>query len=120
MKDIRTVHGRAEDYGNNFEYREKYDVSVARAVANLATLTELCLPFVKVGGIFIAMKGSSLDEVEDAKKAIELLGGKIEKIDKFRLPNSDIERNIIVIRKIKNTPKQYPRKAGMPASKPII
>lgn len=119
LKDISTVHGRAEDFGNNEEYREKYDIAIARAVANLATLTELCLPFVKVGGNFIAMKGSSIEEIEDAKKAIEILGGEIENIDKFMLPETDMERNIVIIKKVKNTPKQYPRRAGIPANKPI-
>lgn len=119
LKNIKTIHGRAEDYGQNEQYREKYDVAVARAVANLATLSELCMPYVKVGGIFIAMKGSNIDEVEEAKKAISLLGGRIEKIENILLPESDIERNIILIRKEKNTPNQYPRKAGTPANKPI-
>lgn len=119
LENIKTVHGRAEDFGQNKECREKYDVAVARAVANLSTLTELCLPFVKVGGSFIAMKGNSTEEFEEAKKAIEILGGKIEKIDKFNLPGTDIERNIVVIKKIDKTPNQYPRKAGTPASKPI-
>ena len=119
LENIKTVHGRAEDFGQNKEYRERYDIAVARAVANLSTLTELCLPFVKVGGSFIAMKGNSTEEFEEAKKAIEILGGKIEKIDKFNLPGTDIERNIVVIKKIDKTPNQYPRKAGTPASKPI-
>lgn len=119
LKDISTVHGRAEDFGNNIEYREKYDIAIARAVANLTTLTELCLPFVKIGGSFIAMKGSSIEEIEEAKKAIEVLGGEIKKVDKFILPETDMERNIVIIKKIKNTPKQYPRKAGIPANKPI-
>lgn len=119
LKNIKTIHGRAEDFGQNKEYREVYDISIARAVANLSTLAELCLPFVKKGGSFIAMKGNSTDEFEEAQKAIELLGGKIEKIDRFNLPGTNIERNIVVIKKINSTPKQYPRKAGTPASKPI-
>ena len=119
LKDISTVHGRAEDVGNNKDYREKYDIATARAVANLSTLTELCLPFVKIGGRFIAMKGSSIEELEEAKKAIEILGGEVEKTVKITLPNSDIERNIIIIKKIKSTPKGYPRKAGIPANKPL-
>lgn len=119
LENIKTVHGRAEDFGQNKEYRERYDVAVARAVANLSTLTELCLPFVKVSGSFIAMKGNSTEEFEEAQKAIEMLGGKIEKIDKFNLPGTDIERNIVVIKKINKTPNQYPRKAGTPANKPI-
>lgn len=119
LENIKTVHGRAEDVGNNTEYREKYDIAIARAVANLSTLSELCLPFVKVGGYFIAMKGSNVEEIEEARKAIERLGGELEKIDNFILPETDMERNIVIIKKIKNTPKQYPRKAGTPANKPI-
>ena len=119
LNDIYTVHGRAEDYGNSIKYRENYDIAIARAVANLSVLAEYCLPFVKIGGIFIAMKGNNIEEIEEAKKAIEILGGKIEKIDTFKLPNTDIERNIIIVRKTRNTPNQYPRKAGIPTNKPI-
>lgn len=119
LKDVFTVHGRAEDYGNNKDYREKYDIAIARAVANLSTLTELCLPFVKIGGKFIAMKGSSVEEINEAKKAIEILGGQVQEINKFVLPESDIERNIVIIKKVRTTPKQYPRKAGTPSNKPI-
>ena len=119
LSNIKTIHGRAEDMANNVLHREMYDVAVARAVANLSTLSELCLPFVKVNGLFISMKGNSIDEVEEAKNAINILGGKIEKIEKIILPETDIERNIILIRKIKNTPNKYPRKAGIPANKPI-
>lgn len=119
LKGIVAVHGRAEDYGKDLKYREKFDAAIARAVANLATLSELCLPYVKVGGVFIAMKGVVSEEFKEAEKAINILGGKIEKIEKIFLPDSDIERNIILIRKERNTPKQYPRKAGTPASKPI-
>lgn len=116
---INTVHGRAEDMAHDLNYREKYDAVTARAVANLSTLSELCLPFVKVGGKFICMKGSSVEEVDEASKALEILGGKIVKIDKFVLPDSDIERNIVIINKVKETPNKYPRKAGTPAKEPI-
>lgn len=116
---INTVHGRAEDMAYDLNYREKYDAVTARAVANLSTLSELCLPFIKVGGKFICMKGSSVEEVDEASKALEILGGKIVKIDKFVLPDSDIERNIVIINKVKETPNKYPRKAGTPAKEPI-
>ena len=118
--NVELVHGRAEDLGQNKEYREKYDISISRAVANLSTLSEYLLPFVKVGGKCICMKGPDSDkEIEDAKKAIDKLGGKIIEIEKFNLPDSDIGRTIIVIEKIKNTPKEYPRKAGIPSKEPI-
>lgn len=119
LKDIKTLHGRAEEVGQNKDFREYFDISTARAVANLSTLSELCLPFVKVGGIFICMKGNDISEVEEAKNAIEILGGKIEQIENFKLPDSDIERNIIIIKKIKPTPNKYPRKPGTPAKEPI-
>ena len=119
LEKTKIVHGRAEDSGRNFAFREKYDVATARAVANLNVLAEYCLPFVKIGGLFICMKGNNIEEVENAKKAIEKLGGKIEKIEKIYLPDSDIERNIIIIRKFKDTPKEFPRKAGVPSKKPI-
>lgn len=113
------VHGRAEDYGKDSKYREKYDIATARAVANMSTLLELCLPFVKVGGKFICMKGNNVEEIEEAKKVLEILGGEIEKIENFIIPDTDIERNIIIVKKVKETPKQYPRKAGTPAKQPI-
>lgn len=120
LKKLDLLHARAENLGNNAEYREKMDVVVSRAVANLRTLTEYTLPFVKKGGIFISMKGpNAQEEIELAKNAIEILGGKIEKIENFKLADNDIERNIIVIRKEKVTPKKYPRKAGIPAKQPI-
>ena len=119
LNDIEVVHGRAEDLAHDLKYREMFDVVTARAVANLATLSELCLPFVKVGGRFICMKGSSVEEVDEASKALEILGGKIIGIDKFVLPDSDIERNIVIIEKIKGTPNKYPRKAGTPAKEPL-
>ena len=120
INNIETIHGRAEEAGRNKQYREKYDISVSRAVANMTTLSEYLIPFVKVGGICICMKGSEIDhELEQAKFAIKELGGKIEKVEKFNLPDSDIERNIVIIKKIKPTPNRYPRKAGMPSKMPI-
>lgn len=119
LKAIKTIHGRAEDIAHQNEYREKYDFVTARAVANLSTLAELCLPFLKVGGTFICMKGSSIDEIEEAKNALKTLGGEIIKIDTFTLPESDIERNIILIKKVQTTSNKYPRKAGVPAKNPI-
>lgn len=120
LNNIKTIHGRAEDVSHETSMREKFDYATARAVANLSTLAELCLPFIKVGGKFICMKGNNInEEVNEAKKAIEILGGKIEKIDNFVIPETDIERNIIIISKVKPTPKQYPRKAGTPAKQPI-
>ena len=120
INNIETIHGRAEEAGQNKQYREKYDIAVSRAVANMTTLSEYLIPFVKVGGICICMKGSEIDhELEQAKFAIKELGGKIEKVEKFNLPDSDIERNIVIIKKIKPTPNRYPRKAGMPSKIPI-
>lgn len=120
LKNIETIHGRAEEFARNKMYREKYDVAVSRAVANLSTLTEYMLPFVKVGGKCICMKGANVkEEVDKAKNAIQELGGKIEKIDNFYLSNNDNERNIIIIKKIKETKSKYPRKAGMPSKEPL-
>ena len=119
LKNIITVHGRAEDVAHQADFREKYDYVTARAVANLSTLSELCLPFLKVGGKFICMKGNSIEELDEAKKALEILGGEVVDIESFMLPSTDMERNIIVIEKIKNTPNKYPRKAGTPAKEPL-
>lgn len=120
LKNIYTLHGRAEDYAKKSEYREKFDVCVSRAVANLSTLSEYCIPFVKVGGSFISYKSSDSDEeINQSHRAIGMLGGKIEKIDKFLLPESDIGRSLIEIKKIKNTPGKYPRKAGVPVKEPL-
>jgi len=120
LDGIRAVHGRAEEYGIKPEFREKYDIAVARAVANLPVLLEYCLPFVETGGIFIAMKGSSTEEVDASKKALAELGGEIENVIETTLPLSDIKRNIILIRKLRQTPTKYPRKAGKPSKEPII
>lgn len=120
LEGIDTMHARAEEAGANPVYRESFDVSVARAVANLPVLLEYCLPLVKTGGIFIAMKGSSTEELEASKKALELLGGRIEEVRELTLPFSDIKRNIIIVRKLRQTPTKYPRKPGKPAKEPLI
>ena len=120
LKDCSTVHSRAEDAGRNKKYREKYDIVTARAVARLSVLAEYCLPLVKIGGVFLAMKSHSEEEEQDAAKAIALLGGTIEKSDTFKLPGTDMERTIIVVRKIRPTPARFPRKAGTPSKTPIV
>ncbi len=120
LKEISAVHSRAEDKGIASDYREKYDISTARAVANLPVLLEYCLPFVRVGGLFIAMKGSSTEEIENSKKALDILGGKIEDILEFTLPFSDIKRNVVIIKKFRQTPTKYPRKSGKPSKDPLI
>lgn len=120
LEKITTVHSRVEDFGKNKKYREEFDIATSRAVANLSTLSEYLLPLVKVGGKVISMKGSLIqEELENSKNAIKILGGKIEKVDEFDLPNSDISRNIVLIDKIKTTPNRYPRKAGEPSKKPL-
>ena len=121
LKDIRGIHGRAEEFVKQKGEREKYDIVTSRAVARLNVLLEYMLPFTKIGGSCICMKANNTEEeLKEAGKAINILGGKIEKVDKIILPESDIERNIIIIKKIKETPNKYPRKAGMPAKEPII
>lgn len=120
LENIETLHGRAEEFGRKEGYRESFDIVVSRAVASLNTLSEYCLPFVKKGGYFIAMKGPEVDEeVELAKNAIDKLGGKIENKKDVHIPFSDLDHNILVIKKVKNTPKQYPRGGGNPRKKPL-
>lgn len=119
LKNITTIHGRAEEFGKNKKERETYDIATSRAVAPLNILLEYLLPLVKVGGTAICMKGSNIEEVENAKNALEILGGQIEKIEEITLPNSDIKRNIIIVKKVKNTPLKYPRKPGTPSKEPI-
>ena len=121
LTNIKAIHGRAEDYAKDAAYREKYDLCVSRAVANLATLSEYCLPYVKVGGMFIPYKSGEIDkEVKGSKKAVKVLGGEIEDVVKFELPGTDIGRSFVKIHKVKNTAKKYPRKAGMPSREPIV
>lgn len=120
IKDIQAIHSRAEEFGKDKTYREKYNVAVSRAVARLNILVEYLLPTVKVGGTCICMKGpDAQEEIREAKNAIQLLGGELEKVEEFTLPDTDIKRTIITIKKTKNTPNKYPRKAGNPAKNPI-
>jgi len=121
LTGIETVHGRAEDAAKKAEYREQFDLSVSRAVANLASLTEYCLPFVKVGGKFVSYKSVSVDEeITQSKKAVYVLGGEIGKVEKFNLPESNMERALVIVEKKRSTPKKYPRKAGMPTKEPLV
>lgn len=120
LRGIRTIHGRAEDFARQKEYRECFDLCVSRAVANLSTLSEYCLPYVKVGGMFVPYKSGKIDEeMEQAQKAVSVLGGAIADVVKFTLGGTDLERSLVVIKKEKSTPKRYPRKAGMPGKEPI-
>ena len=119
LEDIKAIHGRAEDYGKA-EYRECFDVAVSRSVANMTLLTELCMPFVKVGGYFVAMKGPGADsEIEDAKAAIAMLGGKLEQVIEVSIEESDLKHNLVIVKKIKPTQQQFPRKPGAAAKKPL-
>lgn len=121
LTDIKTIHGRAEDYAKQTEYREKFDLCVSRAVANLSTLSEYCLPYVSVDGLFVPYKSGEIDEeMGNSKNAVKILGGKIENVVRFQLPGTEIGRSFVKIKKIKNTAKKYPRKAGLPAKEPII
>lgn len=121
LDNVTCIHSRAEDGGKNKQLREKFDVCVSRAVANLAVLAELCLPFVKVGGVFMALKGPLADtEIEQGKKAISALGGEIVGITEFDIPFTDLNHKIIMIKKVRHTPPQYPRKAGVPSKNPIV
>ena len=120
LENITAIHGRAEEYAKNKQYRETYDLCVSRAVSNLATLSEYCLPYVKTGGYFISYKsGTVQEEVEQAQKAVKILGGKIQNVVYFQLPDSEIQRSLVVIEKIKATPGRYPRKAGTPLKEPL-
>ena len=120
LEEVETIHGRAEDFAKPSMKRESYDVVVSRAVANLASLSEYCLPYVKVGGYFIPYKSGKVDEeLEESKKAVFLLGGKIEEEVKFMLPDSDISRSLIKVKKVNATPKKIPRKSGLATKEPI-
>ena len=120
LNHIETIHGRAEDYAKKTEYRENYDLCVSRAVANLSTLSEYCVPYVKVGGLFISYKSGDIEEeIVKSKPAIKILGAEIENVIKFKLPGTDIHRSFVKIKKLSTTKKKYPRKAGLPAKEPL-
>ncbi len=120
LKEVQAVHGRAEDLGRDVNYRDKFDLCVSRAVANMSVLLEYCIPFVKPDGKFVSYKaGNSKEEIALAKKAVKALNGEIERIQEFELPETDIKRSFVVIKKIGKTPKAYPRKSGTPSKNPI-
>ena len=120
LEDIELIHGRAEDYAKKEEYREQFDLSVSRAVANLASLYEYCIPFVKTKGAFVPYKSGDIkEELKGAEKAVYLLGGKITECKELVLPETDIIRSFVIVDKVKNTSKKYPRKAGLPTKEPL-
>ena len=121
LEKITAIHGRAEEFARKEEYREQFDLCVSRAVANMATLSEYCLPYVKKNGYFIPYKSGAIEEeMETSKKAVGVLGGKIKEVKTFELPDSDIARSLVIIKKEKETPKKYPRSGGKPTKEPII
>lgn len=120
ITNLECIHSRAEDGGRNADLREKFDYCVSRAVARLSVLSEYCMPFVAVGGYFISLKGpDAAEELTEAQNAISVLGGKVEKVVEITIPESDLKHCAVVIKKIKSTPKAYPRKAGTAAKKPL-
>ena len=120
LTDVETVHSRAEELAKNKDYRESYDYCVSRAVANLATLSELCLPFVKVGGYFVSLKGpKAKEEIAAAKKAVSVMGGSLEEVVGYSVDKTDYEHNLVIIKKASPTPARYPRNAPKPAKDPI-
>ncbi|MCI8314170.1 MAG: 16S rRNA (guanine(527)-N(7))-methyltransferase RsmG [Lachnospiraceae bacterium] len=120
LQEIEAIHGRAEDFAKTGVLRETFDICVSRAVANLSILSEYCLPYVKVGGYFISYKSEKVtEEIRMAQNAIQILGGEVSVKKVFLLPNSDIYRNLLMIKKVQNTPKKYPRKAGLPSKEPL-
>lgn len=120
LSGVETIHGRAEDYARPGKLRESFDLCVSRAVANLSTLSEYCLPFLKLNGLFISYKSEKVfEEIEAAERAVTVLGGRLKEQIKFQLPASDIYRNLVIIEKTSKTPGKYPRKAGLPSREPL-
>lgn len=120
LDKIQTIHGRAEDFGRDPLYREQFDLCVSRAVANLSTLAEYCVPFIRIGGQFISYKsGKVQEELENSLKAVDILGSRIVKCLNYPLPDTDMERSLVVIEKVRATKKAYPRKAGKPSKEPL-
>jgi 16S rRNA (guanine527-N7)-methyltransferase len=120
LKNVKAIHGRAEDFAREKTYREKFDIAISRAVANMAVLSELCIPYVKINGYFVALKGPSIEEeLSEAKNAMGILGGKLEEIIKVEIEDSDLRHNLVIVKKEKNTSNVYPRKAGSISKKPL-
>ena len=120
LTGIEAIHGRAEEFGRKEDFREEFDLCVSRAVANLATLSEYCIPYVKIGGYFIPYKSGNIEEeLSSAKNAVKVLGGKIEAVTEFNLPDSDIARSFVKIKKLEKTKSKYPRMGGKPSKEPI-
>lgn len=120
LTGIEAIHGRAEEFGRKEGFRESFDLCVSRAVANLATLSEYCIPYVKIGGYFIPYKSGNIDEeLTASEKAVKILGGSIEKVEEFELPGSDIRRSFVKIKKLEKTKQKYPRMGGKPSKEPI-
>lgn len=120
LTGIRALHGRAEDFARKPEFRESFQLCVSRAVANLSVLCEYCLPYIRIGGIFISYKSGTVDEeLQQSKMAVNILGGKVEETVKFQLPGTGISRSFVKISKVSSTKKKYPRKAGLPAKEPL-
>lgn len=120
LEGITAIHGRAEDFARENNYREKFDLAVSRAVANMAVLSELCIPYVKLNGYFVALKGPAVDaEIKEGTKAVDVLGGSIEQVINVEVEGTDLKHNLVVVKKVKQTPKIYPRKAGTASKKPI-
>ncbi len=120
LKNVTTIHSRAEDGAKQKNLRENFDIATSRAVANMAVLSEFCLPYVKVGGYFVALKGPAIDEeLSCSKNAIGVLGGKLKDIVEINIEETDLKHNIVIVEKVKECPKQYPRKAGIVTKKPI-
>jgi len=120
LQYIKAVHGRAEDLAHQTVYREKFDICTSRAVANLSTLSEYCMPFVKQGGYFVSYKtAGAMREIDGAKKAVRVLGGEIERIEELKLPDTDMDRTLVFVKKVEKTKNKYPRKAGIPSKEPI-
>ncbi len=121
LKNVTLLHGRAEDFAKELNYRENFDVVMARAVARLNILSELCLPYVKIGGQLLVLKGKDIvEELTEGRKALNILGGRVKKVYNYFLPEAMGERSLLILNKIKKTPKEYPRKAGIPNKNPII
>jgi 16S rRNA (guanine527-N7)-methyltransferase len=120
LKKVKTIHGRAEDYGRDAGYREQFDLCVSRAVAKLSTLSEYCLPYVKKQGCFVSYKSGRMEEeLTQSGRAIKILGARVDQVENFVLPGTDMERSLIVLKKEFQTPKDYPRSAGKPDKDPL-